>query len=197
MNYEEQKFNLPEIQGLSKKNIEEHVKLYAGYVKHTNLVLEKIAEYSKDTTANGYAINEIRRRFGFEFGGMRNHEYYFGALEGGPVPLTSSSPLKKAIVTSFGDYDEWQKDFKSIALTRGIGWAILVYDKKAGRLLNSWVDEQHIGHLAGLPIVLALDMFEHAYYLDYVPAEKKIYIDDYFANVNWLAVEKFFEEAAE
>ena len=81
--FEETKFNIGELKGISAKNIEEHLKLYAGYVKNANLVLEKFAEYAVDTEKNAYVLGELQRRFSFEFNGMRNHEIYFASLEGG------------------------------------------------------------------------------------------------------------------
>src|SRR3989344_6807405 len=140
MEYTEKKFNLPELKGISKKNIEEHLKLYSGYVKNTNLILSKIAELSKDEADNAYILGELQRRFSFEFNGMRNHEYYFKSLETGAKPLPEKSKLKIAIEKEWGSFDLWLNRFKSIALTRGIGWAVLYYDNISGRLLNAWVD---------------------------------------------------------
>jgi len=193
--YEEQKFNIPELKGISNKAIEEHLKLYAGYVKHTNLILEKIEELSKDPAGNAYAIGEIQRRFGFEFGGMRNHEYYFRALEGGVRPLSKNSSFRKVAANEWGSFENWFQKFKALALTRGIGWAILYYDPLADRLLNTWVDEQHMGHLVGLCPILALDMFEHAYMIDYVPGDKKKYVDAYLENLNWDKIEENYKNS--
>ena len=120
MKFEEQKFNIPTLKGVSAKNIEEHLKLYSGYVKHTNLILEKIDEYAKDAEKNAYALGEIQRRFSFEFGGMRNHEYYFRGLEGGTKNLAANSKLKTAIEKEWGSFDLWLNRFKSIALTRAL-----------------------------------------------------------------------------
>jgi Fe-Mn family superoxide dismutase len=192
--YEERKFNLPELKGISKKAVEEHLKLYGGYVKNTNLILEKIDELAKNSEVNGYALGEVQRRFGFEFGGMRNHEYYFGALEEGPKPLSKSGNFLKAIGQEWGSFENWLARFKAIGLTRGIGWAMLYYDKMADQLLNTWVDEQHMGHLVGLSPIVCLDMFEHSYMIDYVPGDKKKYIEAYFENLNWKKIEENFEE---
>src|SRR3989344_1305670 len=100
--YEEIKFNIGELKGISKKTVDEHLKLYAGYVKHTNLILEKIDEYAKDSEKHAYALGELQRRFGFEFDGMRNHEYYFKSLEGGAKALPENSALKKAVEKEWG-----------------------------------------------------------------------------------------------
>src|SRR3989344_7842375 len=195
MKYEEQKFNIPDLKGITKKNIEEHLKLYAGYVKHTNLILEKIEEYKKDAEKNAYALGEIQRRFSFEFNGMRNHEYYFKSLEGESKVLTITSPLKKAIESHFGTWSLWLAMFKSIALTRGIGWAILYFDPIAQNLVHAWVDEQHLGQLNGCHIVLAIDMWEHSYVADYQPSGKQQYVEDFFTNLNWTTIEENYNNA--
>jgi Fe-Mn family superoxide dismutase len=193
--FTETKFTVPTLKGLSAKTIEEHLKLYVGYVKNSNLILEKIDELVKDADKNAYALGELQRRFGFEFDGMRNHEYYFKSFEGGAKSLSESSALKIAVEKEFGSWDLWLNRFKAIALTRGIGWAILYYDKQTDRLLNAWVDEQHLGHLTGLSPILALDMWEHSFVADYQPSGKKQYVEDFFANINWEVIEKNFEEA--
>ncbi len=192
--YEEQKFNIPELKGISKKTIEVHLKLYAGYVKHTNLIMDQIEEFAKDSEKNAFVLGELQRRFGFEFDGMRNHEYYFRAFEGGMMPLADGD-LKKKIVEDFGSFDHWLARFTAISMTRGIGWAILYYDPITKRLLNTWVEEQHLGHLTGLQFVLGLDMWEHSYMIDYAPADKKKYIEAFFENLNWSVIEKNFKNA--
>jgi len=195
MNFEEQKFNIPALKGISKKSLEEHLKLYAGYVKHTNLILDHINELAKDSEKYAYELGELQRRFGFEFDGMRNHEYYFRSFEGGPTPLDPKSPLEKAIAGEWGSFDTWLSRFKAIATTRGIGWAILYFDPMTQRLLNAWIDEQHLGHLTGLSPILALDMWEHSFVYDYQPSGKKQYIEDFFENLNWKVIEKNYSIA--
>lgn len=195
MQFSPKTFSIPELKGISAMTIEEHIKLYLGYVKHANLILEHINELSKDSEKNAYELGELQRRFGFEFDGMRNHEYYFTSLEGGAKNLGDATALKSKIAEQWGSFDAWLTRFKSIALTRGIGWAILYYDKKTDQLINAWVDEQHLGHLVGLSPVLCLDMWEHSFVADYQPSGKKTYVEDFFANLNWEVVEKNFEEA--
>ena len=187
--YIEKKFNIGELKNISAKTVEEHLKLYTGYVKNTNLILEKISELSEDTEKNLYTIGELKRRLGFEFGGMRNHEYYFEQFEGGFMINNTESNLYKNIVEAWGSYDKWLSEFKTLAMTRGIGWAFLYLDEKTGNLINTWVGEQHDGHLTGLKPILALDMWEHSYMLDVVPSEKKKYIEAFFENINWSVVE--------
>jgi superoxide dismutase, Fe-Mn family len=195
--YQEKKFNLPKLKGISTRTVEEHLKLYAGYVKFTNLIFSKIEEMKQDSEKNAYALGELQRRFGFEFNGMRNHEIYFGSFEGGAKTLPADSRLRKAIEKEFGSFDAWLGTFKAIALTRGIGWAMLYVDPVAGTLLNAWVDEQHLGQLNGCPLVLGLDMWEHSFIIDYSPADKKKYIEAFFENLNWEVIEGNYKKATE
>ena len=142
-----------------------------------------------------YARRETYRRQAFEFDGMRNHEYYFASLEGGAKPLSTESPLHKKIVEWTGSFDFFLEIFRNLAATRGVGWAMLGYDKKTDTLIQYWVDEQHFGHLTGVSPVLALDMWEHAFVADYQPSGKKQYIEDFFSNLNWEVVEENFKNA--
>lgn len=181
-------FELPEIKGLSKRSLDEHIKLYEGYVKNANSIQTMIAELSMDADKNAYTVNELRRRFSFEFNGMRNHEIYFSQLLGGPRPLPVDSALHEMIVRQFGSFDGWISQFTSLALTRGIGWAVLSQDLVSGNLVQGWVDEQHLGQLAGTKMIFAVDMWEHSYVADYMPSGKKQYVADYLAAVNWETV---------
>lgn len=190
--FEERKFNIPPLVGISAKSVEEHLKLYSGYVKNANTILGKIEELSLDSEANAYALGEIQRRFGFEFDGMRNHEFYFHHFEGGSQSLKDGGLLKGAIEKEWSSFDAWLARFKAIALTRGVGWAILYYDPVTKRLLNAWVDEQHLGHLTGLSPILCLDMWEHSFVADYQPSGKKNYVEDFFENLNWQSAEENF-----
>lgn len=194
--FEELKFNIGTLKGISTKNIEEHLKLYAGYVKNANLIGEKLGEmYVDGMEKHSYEASEIVRRFSFEYNGMRNHEIYFASLSNGAKTLSESSPLKKKIEETQGSFDVWLSIFKQLALTRGIGWAILWYDKKEDRLLNTWIDEQHLGQLQGCVPILALDMWEHAFVADYQPSGKKQYVEDFFVNLNWEVIEENFKKA--
>ncbi len=190
--FEEKKFTLPNLTGISAKTIEEHLKLYSGYVKHANLILEKIEEFSKEADKHTYTIGELQRRFGFEFDGMRNHEYYFSHFEGGPQQLPIESNFKKAVEAEWGSFDVWLARFKALAMTRGIGWAIVYFDNHTNRLVNAWVDEQHLGHLTGTHPILMLDMWEHSFVADYQPSGKKQYVEDFFKNLNWQSLENTF-----
>ncbi len=188
-------FILPELKGISSKNIEEHLKLYMGYVKFANYVQNQINELSKDAEKNVYELGELQRRFAFEFDGMRNHEIYFAQFEGGAIALPEEgSALRAALVAEFGSFENFLIRFKQTAMTRGIGWAMLYRDETSGHMLTQWVDEQHFGHLQGLKPVLALDMWEHAYVYDFPTSEKKKYIEAFFENLNWNVVEKNFDK---
>lgn len=191
--YEEKKFNISELKGISAKNVEEHLKLYAGYVKNVNEIIDRMAIL--DSIKDAYIVGEMFRRFSFEYNGMRNHEVYFDSLSGGAQMLNENSELYKDLTALFGNMDNFKKEFTALALTRGIGWAVLWYDNKANRFLASWVDEQHLGQLNGCSMILALDMWEHAYVYDYPTSEKKKYIEAFFENLNWGVVEQNYLNA--
>ncbi len=190
--FEARTFNIPELKGISKKNVEEHLKLYAGYVTNLNTIHEIVENQNNPE----YARREAFRRQGFEFGGMRNHEVYFGSFEGGSRSLSPDSPLSKKIVEWCGSFETFLTIFKNLATTRGIGWAMLGYDKTADTMIQYWVDEQHMGHLPGISPILALDMWEHSYVADYQPSGKKNYVEDFFANINWEIIEGNFIKSA-
>jgi Fe-Mn family superoxide dismutase len=181
-------FQIPALTGISAKTIEEHIKLYEGYVKQANTILAKVEEYAKDSDANSYVLGELMRRFSFEWNGMKNHEKYFALLEGGASPL-SDGALSDAITKTWGSIDAFLARFKALALTRGIGWAMLSKDTN-GNLLMHWVDEQHLGQLQDTTPIIALDMWEHSFVADYYPSGKKQYVEDYFANLNWSVAEE-------
>ncbi len=189
MPYIEQSFNLPEMTGLSAKQLEAHLKLYAGYVKNVNAVAAKIDEYKKDSEANAIALSELTRRYAFEWNGMRLHEIYFAGL-GGDGSITG--PLADAIAGYYGSVDAWKAEVKAMAMMRGIGWVLLVLDRTTNTMRNVWVSDHEIGHLAGCDVLFALDVWEHAYLLDYMPAQRADYVNAVFANLNWNAAEARF-----
>ncbi len=183
MPYTEQQFNLPELAGLSAKQIEVHLKLYAGYVKNVNAVQAKIAEYMMDSTANALAIAELTRRFGFEFNGMRLHELYFEALGGNDE--MAEGALTKALAAQYGSMENWLAEFKAMGVMRGIGWVLLTYDEKSRTFHNVWVSDHELGHLADTKIVIAMDVWEHAFMVDYMPAQRADYVTAFLANLKW------------
>jgi Fe-Mn family superoxide dismutase len=189
MSYTARTFALPELKGLSSDQIAVHLALYEGYVKHTNLILDTIQKLrTEDADGNAFVINELRRRLGFEFDGMRMHEYYFEQFEGGAQPL-SNPALQKMADTKYGSWDGFITHLKEVAGTRGIGWVVVYHDPKAATLHTAFVNDHELGQLAGLPILLAIDLWEHAYMIDYKPAEKKTYVEAFLENVNWSVVE--------
>ncbi|MBI5405614.1 superoxide dismutase [Candidatus Kaiserbacteria bacterium] len=195
MTYPTKTFDLPPLEGISQKQVAVHFALYEGYVKHANLITEKLsAVRAGQLELDPYLVAELRRRFAFEFDGMRMHEYYFEQFEGGSTSSTTGGTLEKSVVEKYGEQG-LVAHIKEVAGTRGIGWVVVYADPAAHTIHTVFVADHELGQLAGLPILLALDLWEHAYMVDYVPAEKKNYIDAFFANLNWGVVEKRFDEA--
>lgn len=190
MSYTEKSFALPEMPGLSTKQIEAHLKLYAGYVKNVNAVAGKIDEYKKDMDANAIAIAELTRRYGFEWNGMRLHEIYFSSLGGDG---SMNGPFADAITAFYGSIEAWKMEVKAMAMMRGIGWVLLVLDRATNTMRNVWVSDHEVGHLAGCDVLFALDVWEHAYLVDYLPAQRADYVTAFFANLNWSAVEERYQ----
>ncbi len=198
MTYTARTYNLPALTGLSEKQIKVHLALYEGYVKNVNLIMETLKGYAaygdKASEGDKLAIAELRRRFAFEFDGMRMHEYYFEQFEG-EKGGSADSALAKATAEKYGSGENFIKHIKEVAGTRGIGW-VVVYSDPIGKTLHTvFVNDHELGQLAGLPILLALDLWEHAYLIDYVPADKKSYIDAFFSNVNWALIEQRFADS--
>jgi Fe-Mn family superoxide dismutase len=175
------------MEGFSQTLLNNHFTLYQGYVTNTNKVLDTLAAMLKEGKVGNLEYAELKRRLGFEFDGMRLHEYYFENL-GGKGTLDKSGRLGKRLAQDFGSYGDWEKDFRGTAAMRGIGWAILYLDNLAGRLINQWINEHETGHLAGGTPILVLDVFEHAFMIDY-GLKRADYIEAFFKNVNWAAVE--------
>jgi Fe-Mn family superoxide dismutase len=188
--YAPQKWNLSGLQGISDQTLTIHFGLYEGYVKNTNLLNEQINEKIVAGPAGadpGFA--ELTRRLGFEYNGMVLHEYYFDNLTASGTGAPSSGKLKDTIAESFGDFDTWKKDFAAVGAMRGVGWAIAYLNPKNGRLSNHWVTLHEDGNVAGFKPILVMDVWEHAFLLDYKPAERPKYIEAFFANVDWATVE--------
>lgn len=192
--YTPKEFDLPELSGLSKEQIDAHLGLYKGYVKHVNLIGEKLAAVrAGELELDPYIVSELRRRFAFEFDGMRMHEYYFTQFEGGAKELGSESKLAQNVTEKYGGIEDFVTHIKEVAGTRGIGWVVVYYDEVAKSVHTTFVADHELGQLAGLPIILALDVWEHAFMVDYLPSDKGKYLDAFFSNLNWSIVEKRFE----
>ncbi|MEW6585223.1 MAG: superoxide dismutase [Nitrospirota bacterium] len=176
------------MEGFSETLLKNHFTLYQGYVTNTNKVLDSLAQMLKDDKAATPEFAELKRRLGWEFNGMRLHEYYFENL-GGKAPIEKAGRLAKKIVEDFGSYEAWEKDFKATGAMRGIGWAVLYQDSAAGRLINFWINEHDVAHPAGCNPLMIMDVFEHAFMIDY-GLKRADYIAAFFKNINWTAVEK-------
>jgi len=173
--------------GFSETLLKNHFTLYNGYVTNTNKLMDALAAMVKDGKIGTPEYAELKRRMGFEFDGMRLHEYYFENL-GGKAALDKSGKLGKKLTADFGSYEDWEKDFKGTGTMRGIGWTILYQDNVTGKLINQWINEHEVGHLAGCAPILVMDVFEHAFLTDY-GLKRADYIEAFFKNVNWGAVE--------
>jgi Fe-Mn family superoxide dismutase len=192
--YKPQQFDLSGLKGISDQTLERHFKLYEGYIQNTNVLAEKIAEILKDGKIDPEempAYSELTRRLGFEYNGMVLHEYYFGnmARNGGGDPGRDSE-FRRAAAASFGRYDIWKADFIGIGKMRGVGWAICYQGPANGRLSNHWITLHEIGNVSAFTPLLVMDVWKHAFLLDYKPAERPKYIETFFANVNWRVVEE-------
>ncbi|OGO00494.1 MAG: superoxide dismutase [Chloroflexi bacterium RBG_13_52_12] len=175
------------MEGFSQTLLTNHFTLYQGYVTNTNKLTDILAAMLKEgkTAAPEYA--ELKRRFGFEFNGMRLHEYYFENL-GGKAAIDKSGALAKKLAEAYGSYEAWEQDFRATGAMRGIGWVVLYQDNVTGGLVNQWINEHETGHLAGCRPILVMDVFEHAFMIDY-GLKRADYIASFFKNINWKAVE--------
>lgn len=170
--------------GLGDQLLKNHFALYQGYVANTNKLADILAGMEKDEKVGTPEYAELKRRFGWEFNGMRLHEFYFGNMKKGGSALDANSPLAKKITAGFGSYENWEKDFRATGAMRGIGWAVLYYDAAAGRFFNAWINEHDAGHLSGCVPVLVMDVFEHAYMPDY-GLKRVDYINAFFKVIDW------------
>ena len=173
--------------GFSDALLKNHFTLYQGYVTNTNKELDVLEQLLKEGKSVTPEYAELKRRLGWEFNGMRLHEYYFDNL-GGTTPLDADSNLAKKLIESFGSIDAWEKDFRATGAMRGIGWTVLYQDSVEGKLINFWINEHDEGHPAGSIPILVMDVFEHAYMLDY-GLKRADYIDAFFKSIDWKAAE--------
>jgi Fe-Mn family superoxide dismutase len=191
--YKAKQFNLSGLNGISDQTLEMHFKLYEGYVTNTNTYNERIAALIKNGAVSPEdmpAFSELKRRLGFEYNGMVLHEYYFGNMKkGGNVDPDKGSSFISAAEKSFGSYDIWKADFVNVGKMRGVGWAICYQDPRNGELNNHWITLHEDGNVAGYTPILVMDVWEHAFLLDYKPAERPKYIEAFFSNIDWSVVE--------
>jgi Fe-Mn family superoxide dismutase len=189
--YTPRKWDLSGLQGISDDTLTIHFGLYEGYVKNTNTLNERIAALRAAGKNSGAdpAYAELVRRLGWEFDGMRLHEYYFDNLTKNPKELKSGR-LYESIGQSFGDVEQWKKDFAAVGGMRGIGWAITYRDPVSQQLVNVWVGDHNVNNLAGCEPVVVMDLWEHAWLRDYKPADKQKYVEAFIGNIDWDACER-------
>src|SRR5262245_2181327 len=199
MTYKPKHFNLSGLQGISDKTLEMHFKLYEGYVKNVNELNERIMEILKDGKVDQEelpAYSELTRRLGYEYNGMVLHEYYFQNMQRhGQGEPAADSDLRRAAEMSFGSYDTWKVDFVGVGKMRGVGWAICYQDPTTGMISNHWITLHEVGNVAGFLPILVMDVWEHAYLLDYAPSDRPKYIEAFFSNINWDAVQGRLQHA--
>lgn len=173
--------------GFSDTLLTNHFTLYEGYVKNTNALVELLETKTPGTPE----YSELQRRLGWEWNGMRLHELYFENLSKEPQALRDGK-LKEKIVALYGSLENWEKSFVSVGAMRGIGWVVLTHDTTSGELFTIWVNEHDGGHLAGTTPLLVMDVFEHAFVLDY-GLKRADYIGAFMKAIDWSVVEKRFE----
>jgi superoxide dismutase, Fe-Mn family len=190
--YKEQDFSrLKGLNGISDETLEIHLGLYSGYVKNTNILNEKVIELTEGGKSGSPEYAELKRRYGFEYNGMRLHEYYFENLKtNGSDMFKESSALGKIITETYSSIDVWKNDFCKVGAMRGVGWAILFQDPITKTLSNHWITLHEEGNIAGFNPLLVMDVWEHAWFRDYKPADRPKYIEAFLSNVDWSAVER-------
>ncbi len=186
--YEAKTYTL-QLDGISAEQLEQHYKLYQGYVTNVNLCNDKLTEMRGAGKSGTPEYNELRRRFGWEYDGMRLHEYYFENMTGTAIAPPTTGRLADLLTEAFGSVDNFLVDFKATGAMRGVGWAILYQDPLTGKLQNFWVTDHENGHPAGFTPLLVMDVWEHAYCVDWKPTERAKYLDAFFKNIDWKVVE--------
>ncbi len=195
MAFEPKKFDsLIGMEGFSEQLLKNHFSLYQGYVKNASLLVETLNSLLKENKTASPEFAELKRRLSWEWNGIRLHELYFGNMSKEGAQLDKNSGLAKKIETHFGSFENWERDFKAAGAMRGIGWVVLYYDAVSEKLFNAWINEHDCGHLAGAAPVLVMDVFEHAYMVDY-GIKKADYIEAFFKVIDWSTVEKRFDGA--
>jgi len=190
MRYEAKNFDdLLGLSGLSETLLKNHFILYQGYVNNFNKLNDLIVDLEKADKFGSPEYAELNRRFGWEFNGMRLHELYFENISKVPGSFEDPSGLAKLINSEFGSFAAFEKDYKAMAAMRGIGWVVLYLDPVTDRVFNVWINEHDTGHFAGCVPLLVMDVFEHAYMLDY-GIKKTDYIEVFFKVIDWQTVEK-------
>jgi len=175
--------------GFSDKLLTTHFKLYQGYVANTNKCAALLAGLREK---GGPEFAEVKRRFGWEFNGMRLHELYFGNMSKEPKPAQGA--FLEVVNKEFGSLDNLKKILVTVGSLRGIGWTVLYYDPVGERLFVNWINEHDAGHLSGCAPLLVMDVFEHAFITDY-NMNRKDYIAAFMNAVDWSVVSRRFDNA--
>ncbi len=180
--FEAEKFKFTkDLEGISLRTLQEHFKLYEGYVKKTNEIQKKVIEADKSEANGVYSfIGELKRQETFAVNGMKLHEVYFAHLGGSGEP---KGELVKMIERDFGSMDVWKEEMVATGLSAR-GWAILAFDFKDDRLHIYGADAQNIGAVWGAIPLIAMDVYEHAYFIDY-GTNRKEYVNAFFKNLDW------------
>jgi Fe-Mn family superoxide dismutase len=176
---------LYELEGISRPAVEAHYKLYQGYVAKRNEILGKLADVDLSAANQVYSdVRALKVDLTFAIGGIKNHEIYFEHLGGeGGAP---DGPIGELIERDFGSPDAWRSDLKATGMG-GRGWAWTAYDWDEGRLFNYIGDAQNTFPVWNTTPLVALDVYEHAYFLDY-QTDRASYIDAFFNNLDWSVV---------
>ena len=190
--YEEsKKISFQKLSGISEKTISiHHDKLYEGYVKKWQEIQQKLANADKSAANATFSdFRELKMEEGFSANAILLHEAYFDVLGGDGNP---DGKIIDAIAKDFGSFDAWQEEFKALGLSAR-GWVVLAYDFNDGRLHNYLADMHNQGGVWGASPILVLDVYEHAYFIDY-GSDRKTYIEDFFKNLNWEVINKKFDK---
>lgn len=182
--------HLKGLKGISDETLEIHFALYNGYVTNTNTLNEKVIELTEAGKAGTPEYVELKRRYGFEYNGMKLHEYYFGNMKPGGSELKETSKLAKLITETYSSIEVWKNDFQKLGAARGVGWVVLYLDPEQNTLSNHWISMHEEGNVAGFVPLLVMDVWEHAWFRDYKPADRPKYVEAFMNNVDWDAVEK-------
>ena len=174
-----------ELDGISRASVEAHYKLYEGYVAKRNEILGKLASVDLSSANQTYSeIRELKVELSFAVGGIKNHEIYFEHLGGdGGDPTGLFGTL---VTRDFGSAADWRQDLKATGIA-GRGWAWTAYDWDEGRLFNYLGDTQNTFPIWNATPLVALDVYEHAYFLDY-QTDRASYIDAFFDNLDWTTI---------
>jgi superoxide dismutase, Fe-Mn family len=191
--YKPKSYNLSGLTGISDKTLEMHFKLYEGYVTNTNTLTSRIAAILEDGKVDQEempAYSELTRRMGFEYNGMVLHEYYFGNMKARGGDEAPRGDFRTAVERSFPSYDIWKTDFTGVGKMRGVGWAICYLDPATGNVSNHWITLHETGNVSGFVPLLVMDVWEHAFLLDYAPSDRPKYIEAFLGNIDWEEVER-------